>query len=96
VWAAAPVTKHDLGTLLLHSLRYSVGRRSTAPSTTADLIRRHWGDCEPQARVLILRDLREEFDQAWRCGDPRLLGDECDRRTWAELLIWMHAQQAGT
>jgi hypothetical protein len=28
------IAPEDVGTLLLHSLRYSVGRRSTAPSTT--------------------------------------------------------------
>ena len=88
------MSPRDLGILLLHSLRYSVGRRSTAPSATAGLIYRYWGDCEPLYRAPLLRDLREEFERAWRLGDPRLLGDECDRQTWAELLIWMHAQQA--
>jgi hypothetical protein len=86
------MTPHDLGILLLHSLRYSVGRRSTAPSTTASLIRCYWRQTDDAHRALLLRDLTEEIERAWRLGDARLLGDECDRRTWHALLAWMRGQ----
>jgi hypothetical protein len=82
----------DLGILLLHSLRYSLGRRSTAPDTTAELICRYWRHTGDAHRALLRRDLREEIERAWRCVDPRLLGDECDRQTWCALWFWMGGQ----
>jgi hypothetical protein len=87
------IAPEDVGTLLLHSLRYSVGRRSTAPSTTSGLIRCYWHLTDDAHRALLIRDLHEELERAWRLGDARLLGDECDRRTWHALLAWMLAAE---
>ncbi len=88
-----PPSPHDLGTLLLFSLRYALGRRSSAPSDVADMVRRYWGAADTAHRGFLLRDLREGFERAFRLGDGSDLGDECDRQTWAALLIWMYAQE---
>lgn len=93
------IDRHDLGILLLHSLRYSVGRMSTAPSTTSDLIR-NYARAIPDADLgLILRDLREEIrlDRLSAAFGRSALGHDCDRRTWVELESWLseHAAQRG-
>jgi len=77
-----PLTRDAAWPLLLHSVRYAVGRRSTAPSTTADLVRRYWRLLLPEQVAQIVREIREE----------RYLGDECDARTWTEMCEWLERQ----
>lgn len=83
------VDRHELGILLLQSLRYALGRRSTAPGETADMIKTYWQNIEPQFRGFLLRDLREEIERHERSPGLGVLGDSCDERTWRDLLTWM-------
>lgn len=86
------IASSDVGALLLWSLRYAMGRRSTAPGDVADCIRRYWHLSDEAHRGFLLRDLREEFERAFRTGGHEMLGDNCDVETWASLLFWMQAK----
>lgn len=83
------VSPHDMGSMLLWSLRYAMGRRSTAPDDVAGCVQRYWSLSDDAHRRFLFRDLHEEFERAFRCGDHRNLGDRCDVETWARLLFWM-------
>lgn len=81
-----PLTPDAAWPLLLHSVRYAVGRRSTAPSTTADLVRRYWRLLTREQVAQIVREIREE----------KYLGDSCDVATWTELCEWLERQTVPT
>jgi hypothetical protein len=81
-----PLTPDAAWPLLLYSVRYAVGRRSTAPSTTVDLVRRYWRLLLPEQVAQIVREIREE----------KYLGDSCDVATWTELCEWLERQTVPT
>jgi hypothetical protein len=78
------VTSEHLSWLLLTSMRYAIGRRTYAPSYTAEIIRKHWGDISAESRALLLRDLDGEIK-----ARGSYLGDPCDVATWTALYQWM-------
>lgn len=80
---------HDIGSMLLWSLRYALGRRSTAPGSVAQCIQRYWHLSDDAHRGYLFRDLVQEVRRAWHGCMPEVLGDECDRWTWIHLLWWM-------
>lgn len=81
------VSPLDLGTLLVCSQRYALGRMSYMPTLIAGLIRKHWHDLETGSCDTLRRDLREAIVDA--DAGHRSLGMFCDDRVWRGLLRWM-------
>lgn len=81
------VDNHNLWLLVLHEMRYAMGRMTSAPSTSANHVRQFWGAFDSQQRDHLFVELREA------CGGKRSLGHECDERVWVELLAWMEANR---
>lgn len=79
--------------ILLYAMRYTLGRRSTAPSDVADEVRSAWKALSPECRRILQRDLSAEIkrdDESRAAGSKyRPLGDDCDRATWLALRNWM-------
>jgi hypothetical protein len=82
----------DLWPLLLGYVRYSMGRRSTAPSTARELVRAYSPSLPAEQRRQIAEEIRQELAIEERGG--RTLGDKCDDQTWRELLGWMDEREA--
>jgi hypothetical protein len=54
---------YDELTFALNSLRYAMGRRTTAPLDVSQAIRNHWHEFHPTTKSLVLRDLKYEIDR---------------------------------
>ena len=80
------IAPHDLGTLCIQAQRYAMGRRSTAPLATSEIIRHAWPELEANDRAILVRDLDEQLRDEERC--PGALGGACDVRTWREQREW--------
>lgn len=85
---AQVVDRDDLGWLLICTVRYSLGRRSTAPSTTASCVRAYARGVSPQDRATLTRDIYERGNGNWASRD---YGDACDGQDWRELYEWLMA-----
>ena len=76
------VCQRDLFWLLLDCVRYSLYRRSCAPSTCGDMIASYG----PALLHSQLRQIAEEIETELRiCDDarpPRFCGEECDHDRW--------------
>lgn len=72
--------------LLLYSVRYALGRRSTAPLDVSEAVRRNWDELSGNTRELILKEVSEALRRAlpWNT-----LGDDCDHGVWTDLAGWM-------
>ncbi len=68
----------DLAPLLLFAFRYALGRRSTAPSTVADLLARYGSVLSTPQRQSIVRDIDQAMAAGWA-------GDDCDREVWRKV-----------
>lgn len=100
MWAEAPkpkpeplgvlITREDLSQMLLHEVRYALGRLTWVPDDAARRVRGHWRRVLPSARDTILRDVREHLERAERSG-PRV-DTRIDAETWRPLLAWMEGQ----
>lgn len=77
----------ELGTLLVCSVRYSIGRKSYMPSIVADNVRRHWRDLENGARQAIRQDVADAIRD--HEAGYRSLGWDCDQKTWRDLAAFM-------
>lgn len=85
----------------LMALRYAMGRRSSAVTNCARVLRDDWPRIEARVRELILRELREEIARqaSWMArhvGDPHTtnpgpLGDPCDVAVWLDLEVRLSA-----
>ena len=69
----------DLWPLLMSTVRYAMGRRSTAPSMAIECVQRYARHLEPEQLAQIASEIRQE----------RYLGDECDVRAWIGLAEWI-------
>ena len=69
----------ELGTLLVCSVRYALGRRSYIVSDVCSIVKANRHRLAPLDRSVIIRDVRE----ALVTSDA---GDACDRRSWEELI----------
>ena len=86
------VAPGDLGTMLICSLRYAIGRRSYMPSLIAERIRTYWNHLSEKDREVLYRDLSGEIRAADSASPGNYsggLGMDCDERTWRDLLAWM-------
>jgi len=84
------VPPHDLWILVLGYVRYSMGRRSSAPSLAAGYVRVYWSAFSAGAREQIRREVTEEVERFER--SKLTLGDDCDHQVWRELIAWMEGQ----
>lgn len=89
--AHTPVDNHNLWLLVLHEMRYAMGRKTSAPSTSADHVRQFWNAFSQPGREQLLREVHQALDIQDTFG--RGLGDACDVQTWRELAAWMEAHR---
>jgi hypothetical protein len=76
----------DLGTLVICSIRYTLGRQTYMPSEVARITRAQWADLTEQDRGIVIRDVRE-----W-LGREERRAPSCDVETWRDLLEWVGAR----
>ena len=77
------MSEHDLETMALCAIRYTIGRQSYIVSDGQKWARQ-WGEKSPWVRSVLIRDLREEVR---RCDDGfPSLGDRYDEDGWREVL----------
>lgn len=72
------VQRDHLALLLTYSVRYALGRRTTAPSDVAAITNGHLGHLRPHELTRLRDDIRDQS----RLG----YGDPCDEDTWAGLV----------
>jgi hypothetical protein len=77
------LSPEEIQTLFLYAMRYTVGRTTYAVSEMCDLIRVKWKNIPPQARSLLIADLKREVESNFP------MGQTCDRKNWVALLAFM-------
>ena len=77
------IESSDLWPLLMSTVRYAMGRRSTAPSMAIECVQRYARHLEPEQLAQIASEIRQE----------RYLGDECDVRAWHGLAEWIESRR---
>jgi hypothetical protein len=80
------VSQRSLDALILHDVRYALGRQTWVPLECAQRVMRFWPDLSPERRVIVERDVRE-YVAKWSDSD----GCGIDH-SWAALLVWIDAQ----
>lgn len=80
----ASVDPNTMWCLLLYSMRYAMGRMSSAPSDVSDWIRRYRKHLTPQQIEQIAEEVEAELRVQERQG--RRLGHDCDHKTWQKLV----------
>ena len=78
------IGSRDLQTLLICTMRYSLGRMTYMPGLVQDLIRQH---CEVFSNEM-LRQLSDEIDSEHRLRGGKL-GMEFDTRDWLIFRDWL-------
>lgn len=86
---ATSASATDLATMLVMSFRYALGRRSTAPSTVADLLRRYGEVLETWQKEQMARDIENAIF-------GNMAGDTCDVRVWREVQERLQPAKAET
>lgn len=81
------VRDNDLAWLLLATVRYSLGRRSTAPAMASDLVRRYGHEISEGDLAQIGEEIADELGRAY--FRDAYLGDKCDHETWVALRDWV-------
>lgn len=76
-------TLHDL---ILHDVRYTLGRQTWTPAECCVRVRKFWPHVSPERRVIVARDVSEYLDRMTRTGEGV---KEC----WVDLAAWMEAHQ---
>lgn len=66
-------------TTLVFAFRYALGRRSTAPSRMAALLKNHWDKLQGWTQTQIHREIAQAIQHD-------LAGDGCDEQRWREVL----------
>lgn len=88
------VDKRVLGSMLLGSLRYALGRRTYIVTETVSFwIRAYWPVLADPERTLLKRDLEDEISRHERIPTVKGLGDPCDERVWRGLLAFMKTEE---
>jgi hypothetical protein len=90
----AKVNPRDMWLLLINSVRYSMGRQTSAVADTCEIVRRHYKSLEGWQIAQIAREIREELDRAERKLVYRngFLGAECDHKDWTALAEFLEAK----
>lgn len=55
------VHRHDLGTLLICAMRYSIGRNTYMPSLICSTIKLHAGDLDDSDREMLAQNILDEL-----------------------------------
>lgn len=86
----ATVDPETLWCLLLYTMRYALGRASSAPSDAANWIRRYRHYLKPWQVEQIAKEVEEELH---RCNSKgTLLGHRCDHDEWTRLAADLRSQ----
>lgn len=80
------LTSQDYDDLVLHDVRYCLGRLTWVPGECARRVRRFWPHISRERRAVILYDVREHLRYAERL-DPAW-GDAENERIWRDLASW--------
>ena len=84
---APHIQNPDLFWMLLSCVRYAMGRRSTAPSTTCGWVKQYARFLEDSQ----LKQIKEEVETELRtCRE--FLGDECDHKEWQALVEFIEVR----
>lgn len=70
---------NELNALLVCSFRYALGRMTYIVSDIVDIIIRHKKDLQPNAKELMIREIKWALDH-------NQAGMQCDREEWGRLL----------
>lgn len=70
---------NELNTLLICSFRYALGRMTYIVSDIVDIIIHHKKDLQPNAKELMIREIKWALDH-------NQAGMRCDREEWERLL----------
>ena len=81
------VDDSELGTLLICSVRYAMGRMTYVVDDVCNLVQLYAGALSKKDRDVILHDVNEEIKRATREG--RLLGMQSDHNRWCALLQFL-------
>jgi hypothetical protein len=93
------LSQSELTTLWHHSYRYCVGRMTYAVTDYCNMFLEHFDNVPYDAKKLILRDLKDEFERDNWSRDTgssyaHPLGHNCDRAAWQnvlnKLVEWEH------
>ena len=63
------------------AVEYCLGRRTYITGMCANWLTRIYKELDRRAKDLIMLRVEEAFDRYSR-GEPRALGDQCDRKEW--------------
>jgi len=83
------VKKEDLRTLLLATMRYSIGRMTYMPDLSSELIRKHKEVLNEYDLKQIIKEIEEHDVELEGTGlRTSELGMDCDVQTWHNLRDW--------
>lgn len=80
----ASVDPNTLWCLLLYTVRYAMGRMSSAPSDAADWVRYYRKHLDQSQIDQIADEVEKELQRCISRGT--LLGHQCDHETWTRLV----------
>lgn len=80
----ASVPPNTMWCLLLYTVRYAMGRMSSAPSDAADWVRQYRKHLTAQQIEQIAEEVETELRICEHQG--RTLGMDCDHKVWAKLV----------
>ena len=84
-WSTVEISKVQLWALLLHDVRYSLHRCSTAPGCCRDHLR-SYAEYLPRHQIEQIREeVATEIERAEATGST--VGDPCDHATWKGV-VW--------
>lgn len=83
-----PPSRGELGTLLICSVRYALGRQSYVVGQVSDLVRRFYLACSEVDRGVIRANVEEHLGSQ-HFSDPADI-----RRTWETLAAWMRGSES--
>lgn len=74
------VSNSDLWTMLLSTIRYSMGRMTYMPSLCRDMLKQYGRSLKREQLMQIQREIMQELQHA--IAASRTLGDKCDDDEW--------------
>jgi hypothetical protein len=83
------VAQHDLGTLLVCSVRYSIGRNTYMPSLICSIIKRHAAHLDDADREVIAKSIMDELQYLERLPSKDSIDSHIkkeERVNWLEVV----------
>ena len=78
----------DTDFIILAGIRYGLGRRSFAPMTITNWVKRNWPELSDNLKYIIRTDVKCEIEM-WDRSPKKSLGDPCDIMTWTCFAEWL-------